>query len=222
MTEKRYHITDNPDHSRFGEIFGDTPDEGTAEHAMYISRLMADDRREREAARLQRQREIAQKIAQLESDGYRKVSDSELKKLGFKYRCFVDEVSGYDDWYWAAPDGWDVVEIDGKVWVRNNSKPESIPKAGSKAQPTTSITKINKIKIWMSKDKKEARIYVETVDGRSGCYYKTGNHWHPKGSHDGDITSEEWEQAKALAVWDKRWHTIWPNEMSQHIHKLID
>jgi len=137
MTEKKHHITDNPDHSRFDEIFGDTPEEGTAEHAMYISRLMADDRREREEAQLQRQREIAQKIARLESEGYRKVSDSELKKLGFKYRCFVDEVSGYDDWYWAAPDGWDVKEIDGKVWVRNNS-PKPQPKAQPQSQPQRS------------------------------------------------------------------------------------
>jgi|GEM_PF-6505695 len=69
-------------------------------------------------------------------------------------------------------------------------------------------TMILKVNIWENADKTERRIYVETFRGEyikmrgedvaqfhGGCLYRTGNHWNPKGSKDGDLTETEWHMA---------------------------
>lgn len=71
---------------------------------------------------------------------------------------------------------------------------------------------IKSVKVWKS-SKKEARIYVHTTDSREGCKYLSGNPWHAKGSIDGNLTDEEWAEAKKLAVWEndsgnRVWHTV--------------
>jgi len=69
-------------------------------------------------------------------------------------------------------------------------------------------TMILKVNIWENADKTERRIYVETFRGEytkmrgedvaqfhGGCLYRTGNHWNPKGSKDGDLTDTEWHMS---------------------------
>lgn len=79
-------------------------------------------------------------------------------------------------------------------------------------------TKIKDIRIWRNPTKTETRIYVHTTDGREGCKYITGNPWHAKGSIDGNLTAEDWAEAKSIAVWEnssgKRvWHTVYESEI---------
>lgn len=70
------------------------------------------------------------------------------------------------------------------------------------------MAEIKDVRVWKNPAKTECRIYVHTVDGREGCKYITGNPWHPRGSIDGDLTSEEWKAARKVAVWDGAWHTV--------------
>jgi len=52
----------------------------------------------------------------------------------------------------------------------------------------------------------EWKIFVNTADGGDGCLYLTGNPWHAKGSVEGDVTAEEWKEAKRLSIRDGKWH----------------
>ena len=72
---------------------------------------------------------------------------------------------------------------------------------------------IKSIKVWSNPTKTDWRVYVKTDDGREGCKYLTGNGWHQKGEIEGDLTSEDWAEAKSIAVWDKKWHTVYENEI---------
>lgn len=76
---------------------------------------------------------------------------------------------------------------------------------------------IKDVKVWHGRHTKkgqEARIYVHTTDGREGCLYLTGNlPWNAKGSKTGNLTEAEWQRARDIAVWDKKWHTVYENEM---------
>lgn len=65
------------------------------------------------------------------------------------------------------------------------------------------------VKVWSDTMKREWRIYVHTLDGREGCHYITGNRYHPAKSYDGQLTEVEWQQARALAVQDGKWHTMY-------------
>jgi len=61
------------------------------------------------------------------------------------------------------------------------------------------------IKKWQDKFSKEARIYVKFDDRKQdGCYYLTGNHFQPKGTIE-NMTKDELNEAKRLAVKDSRW-----------------
>jgi hypothetical protein len=73
------------------------------------------------------------------------------------------------------------------------------------------MAEIKDVRVWKNPTKTECRIYVHTADGREGCKYITGNPWNPKGSIDGDLTSEEWKAARKVAVWDGAWHTVSEN-----------
>jgi len=66
------------------------------------------------------------------------------------------------------------------------------------------MAKIADVKVWRS-EKGECRIYVHTVDGREGCRYMTGNNFHQPKTNDGQLTNEEWAEARKLALVDNRW-----------------
>lgn len=66
---------------------------------------------------------------------------------------------------------------------------------------------IKDVKVWNGNS--ETRVYVHTEDGREGCKYLTGNKWHKRFEIDGNLTDEDWKEAKALALWDNRWHTMY-------------
>lgn len=81
---------------------------------------------------------------------------------------------------------------------------------------------IKQIKVWYDrsirdKSKREYRVYATAADGREGCLYLSGNRWHAKGTRDGDLTEEEWAEARrisfAFSRSGKNWSTVWENEM---------
>lgn len=81
---------------------------------------------------------------------------------------------------------------------------------------------IKQIKVWYNrtirdKAKREYRVYVSTRDGREGCLYLTGSRWNAKGSRDGNLTAEEWAEARRISFAFSRsgnsWCTVWENEM---------
>ena len=72
-------------------------------------------------------------------------------------------------------------------------------------------TVIANVRVW--KDKAEARIYVRTTDKREGCLYLTGNRWHPRGSLDGNLTEDDWKEARRIAVYDGKWHTVYESDL---------
>jgi hypothetical protein len=61
----------------------------------------------------------------------------------------------------------------------------------------TEIAIVKSIRVWRS-EKKEVRIYVKMDDGREGCRYLTGNPWYAPKSVDGNLTAEEWKEARAI------------------------
>jgi hypothetical protein len=67
---------------------------------------------------------------------------------------------------------------------------------------------IKDVRVWRNKTKTECRVYVHTTDGREGCKYLTGNHFQARGTMDGKLTAEDWQEAKALALVDGRWTTV--------------
>ena len=75
---------------------------------------------------------------------------------------------------------------------------------------------IKDIKVWKNATKTETRLYVHTADGREGVYYFKSTRWNEKGWA-GALTSEEIARAKALAIWDGKWHTVYENEMADRI-----
>jgi len=80
------------------------------------------------------------------------------------------------------------------------------------------MTTIKDVRVWHGRknrksNKGEARIYVHTVDNREGCLYLTGNPWNAKGSITGDLTEAEWQEARAISIWDGKWHTVYENEI---------
>lgn len=79
---------------------------------------------------------------------------------------------------------------------------------------------IKDIKVWKNATKTDTRIYVHTDDNREGCLYRTGNRWHQANSIDGNLTEAEWDEARAIAVWDGVWHTIYENEMPARVAAL--
>ncbi len=86
------------------------------------------------------------------------------------------------------------------------------------------MSAIKDVKVWRAPKhaRPESRVYVHTADGREGCKYLTGNPWHKQFSIDGNLTEQEWAEAKALAVWMDEgkncWHTVYQNETGkQHL-----
>ena len=84
---------------------------------------------------------------------------------------------------------------------------------------------IKQVKVWSNPTRTEYRIYVHTTDGRQGCKYLTGNAWNVKNSIDGKLTTEEWAEAKTIAVWEnsngkRTWHTVYEHEI--HGYKNVD
>lgn len=76
------------------------------------------------------------------------------------------------------------------------------------------MAEIKDVRVWYDttirdRSKREYRVYVHTDDGREGCRYLTGNHWHAAKSVEGDLTKEEWKAARALAYHDDSWHTVY-------------
>lgn len=55
----------------------------------------------------------------------------------------------------------------------------------------------------------DTRIYVHMDDGREGCLYLTGNRYEKANTKTGDLTAEEWKEARALSIWDNKWHTVY-------------
>lgn len=78
---------------------------------------------------------------------------------------------------------------------------------------TATKTIIANIKVWSDTMKKEYRVYVRTTDKREGCYYITGNRYHPAKSIDGQLTEEEWQEVRRLSVYDGKWHTVYESEL---------
>lgn len=81
------------------------------------------------------------------------------------------------------------------------------------------MSAIKDVKVWRTPQyvaRKEVRVYVHTEDGREGCKYLTGNPWHKQFSIDGNLTEQEWQAAKDLAVWDKCWHTVYPTSTNNN------
>lgn len=76
------------------------------------------------------------------------------------------------------------------------------PAIAPKAEP-----QFEYIKLWRTPDKREARVYIKTRDGREGCLYATGNPWNKKGSREGKVTAAEWKAAAALC--GENWRTIY-------------
>lgn len=75
---------------------------------------------------------------------------------------------------------------------------------------TATTTNIFKdIKVWNDATGKECRIYVHTLDGREGCRYITGNRYHAPKTTEGQLTDEEWQEARGLAYHDNAWHTMY-------------
>lgn len=68
---------------------------------------------------------------------------------------------------------------------------------------------VKSIKVWRSPDKRECRIYAKLADGREGCYYKTGNRWHPAKSYDGQLTPDEWKLVREVGIVDGAWRTVY-------------
>ncbi len=81
---------------------------------------------------------------------------------------------------------------------------------------------IKDVKVWKNEEKTEVRIYIHTTDGREGCKYLTGNRWHKKGSLEGDLTAEEYAEAKRIAVWDRTWHTVYENQVATRTRFVED
>lgn len=76
--------------------------------------------------------------------------------------------------------------------------------------PVTSPNIFEHIKVWTNpRDGKECRIYVRTTDGREGCRYLTGNSYHAPKTNDGQLTAEEWKEARRLAYDGKSWNTLY-------------
>lgn len=71
------------------------------------------------------------------------------------------------------------------------------------------MAEIKDVRVWSNPTKTDWRIYVHTDDGREGCRYITGNHWHAAKSVEGNLTDEEWKAARAQAYYDKTWHTVY-------------
>lgn len=78
---------------------------------------------------------------------------------------------------------------------------------------TQAQTNIAQVKVWRSEDRKDVRIYVRALDGRQGCLYNTGNRWHPAKSIEGNLTEADWAEARRLAVYDGKWHTVYESEL---------
>jgi len=66
------------------------------------------------------------------------------------------------------------------------------------------MAEIKDVRIWRNRD--DARIYVHTDDGREGVKYLATTRWHKRGEIGGELTNEEWQAARALAVRDNKWH----------------
>ena len=67
---------------------------------------------------------------------------------------------------------------------------------------------IKSVRIWRNAERTETRIYIHTTDNREGCKYLSGNPWHPKGELEGQLTKAEYAEARALAIWDGKWHSV--------------
>lgn len=76
------------------------------------------------------------------------------------------------------------------------------------------MAKVKSVKVWKNPARTETRIYVKMSDGREGCWYRTGNAWNAKDSKDGNMTAEDWAEARRVSVWDNAWHTVYENEMA--------
>ncbi len=71
------------------------------------------------------------------------------------------------------------------------------------------MAEIKDVRVWSNPTKSDWRVYVHMDDGREGCRYITGNHWHAAKSIDGNLTAEEWKAARTLAYDGKTWHTVY-------------
>jgi len=76
------------------------------------------------------------------------------------------------------------------------------------------MAEIKDVKVWSNPTKTEYRIYVHATDGRDGCLYLTGNSFNAKGSKTGNLSDEEWKQARAMSVEGGRWHTVYAQPKS--------
>lgn len=64
---------------------------------------------------------------------------------------------------------------------------------------------IKDVRVWSRGS--EVRIYVHTEDGREGVKYLADTRWHKRGEIEGDLTADEWKEAKAVATRDNKWFT---------------
>lgn len=76
-------------------------------------------------------------------------------------------------------------------------------------ETTVTAISLKDIKVWHDANRKECRIYVHTLDGREGCRYITGNRYHAPKSVDGQLTDEEWKEARRLAYDGTSWQTMY-------------
>lgn len=82
---------------------------------------------------------------------------------------------------------------------------------------------IKSVKVWNNQryEIKDCRVYVHTEDGREGCKYLTGNKWHQAGEIEGDLTTEDWNEVRALGLRDNKWHSWYPRE-EQTVQKTVN
>lgn len=73
------------------------------------------------------------------------------------------------------------------------------------------------VRVWKNATKTETRIYVHTQDGREGVLYKTGSKYNPAGTIGGELTEDEWLQARAVSIRDGFWNTVYENQMPKAI-----
>lgn len=176
---------------------------------IFAGQKAANDRSE--TARRQAQEEVA---AQMQQRRRQDATDNNLlKQHGYTWRKYAvgtedDSLPGsyyagvgefsHHEWELCAPDGRPISKKDALNEIAN----------GVTYQKGLPQTTLSSIKVWENPGKKETRIYVETVDRRTGCLYLTGNPWKKQGVIEGQLTEAEWQVAREIGLLDDKWHTV--------------
>ncbi len=58
---------------------------------------------------------------------------------------------------------------------------------------------ITRVKRYVDSKTGEIRIYIETSDGREGCFYASGNRFQARNTREGTATKADWAEARRIA-----------------------